>query len=500
MAENSLNDHDTGIAAILFNIEPLSNVEINCIDAVIASLTMWLHRHYELMYANAWNFSFTKPSSSMIGEGLRVKSSLDVDALEHFHGVRSIIYSTDVSTEALELIKQTLQEPTPVMLTMNSFWVPWDENYQKLHAVHSFIIVGIDAATGGFYCTDPYFKQKGILLPLSEFHKGFVRCSTFQIVGDEILDFEQIIEFLIMGIRTEIAGNRPFIQMRELSDALTTSFQPMQETAGYEHFSEMPLFANLADVADGRIKFAHLLRYLGTTYDPCFLAVSEKFKKISSQWGMIRGTLLKMHLTSRWSDVVLQKISLRILNVSIEEQALAQELLAVLSKFQRQGAEEIDDLLAEIDEADGFSEHDAYMEPRSEIERQLVAIWQEVLEVPRIGILDTFFALGGQSIKALNILMRMQRQLQMEVPINILFQYPTIQELAQYLSSKQTILYNAIKIAPVQDYYPLTSAQERMYFLQELVGAVVSYNIPGAFIIEGELERECYEHALYGLI
>ncbi|MGI8582950.1 MAG: non-ribosomal peptide synthetase, partial [Chitinophagaceae bacterium] len=74
---------------------------------------------------------------------------------------------------------------------------------------------------------------------------------------------------------------------------------------------------------------------------------------------------------------------------------------------------------------------DTYMEPRNGIEIKLVEIWQKLLEVERIGIRDNFFELGGHSLLAIQLISAIRRQLAVEVSIGDIFDYPTIESLAE---------------------------------------------------------------------
>ncbi|PSO74788.1 MAG: non-ribosomal peptide synthetase [Cyanobacteria bacterium QH_3_48_40] len=67
-----------------------------------------------------------------------------------------------------------------------------------------------------------------------------------------------------------------------------------------------------------------------------------------------------------------------------------------------------------------------YVAPRTELERQIASIWQEILQVERVGIHDNFFDLGGHSLLIAQLGDRLQGLLQREIPLATLFQYPTI--------------------------------------------------------------------------
>jgi acyl carrier protein len=79
----------------------------------------------------------------------------------------------------------------------------------------------------------------------------------------------------------------------------------------------------------------------------------------------------------------------------------------------------------------------AYEPPESELERRLSAIWSEVLEIDRVGIRDNFFDLGGHSLAAARVVSRVVKQFQLEIPLQSLFQSPTVADMAAVITVYQ---------------------------------------------------------------
>ena len=79
-----------------------------------------------------------------------------------------------------------------------------------------------------------------------------------------------------------------------------------------------------------------------------------------------------------------------------------------------------------------------YVSPRTSTEEQLAQIWGEVLSLERVGIYDNFFDLGGHSLAATRVISLVFKQFQMEVPLQLLFQSPTVDEMAAVIAEHQT--------------------------------------------------------------
>ncbi|WP_410478959.1 amino acid adenylation domain-containing protein, partial [Pseudomonas sp. zfem002] len=93
----------------------------------------------------------------------------------------------------------------------------------------------------------------------------------------------------------------------------------------------------------------------------------------------------------------------------------------------------------------------AYVAPASELERQLAAIWSEVLQVEQIGMSDDFFALGGHSLLATQIVSRLQKELGYHVPLRAMFELNTLQALAEYLVGQQDTRIDEAKADRLSD-------------------------------------------------
>ncbi len=97
------------------------------------------------------------------------------------------------------------------------------------------------------------------------------------------------------------------------------------------------------------------------------------------------------------------------------------------------------DLLALPDPAHSLSDDMVHVGPRDRVEVQLTALWQQVLEIPKIGIHDNFFDLGGHSLKAAQLFFLLEQVYGRHLPLATLFQAPTIAELASVLSREQWV-------------------------------------------------------------
>ncbi len=141
-----------------------------------------------------------------------------------------------------------------------------------------------------------------------------------------------------------------------------------------------------------------------------------------------------------------------------------------------------------------------YVAPTNPIEEKLVQIWSEILGIDEIGIKDNFFKLGGHSLKATSLISKVYKEFHVELSLYQIFDHPTIHELAKEIAGSKESIYASIEKIEEREYYPVSSAQQRMYVLNQIEGDNHSYNLPGVVRIEGEFDQTRFEKAFKQLI
>lgn len=146
-------------------------------------------------------------------------------------------------------------------------------------------------------------------------------------------------------------------------------------------------------------------------------------------------------------------------------------------------------------------EHDNenYEAPRNSIEERLVQIWEEVLSKARVGIKDNFFQIGGQSLKAVQIIARIHKELQTKVELKDIFDTPTIAELSAIIKAGEKDTYEMIKPLEKQPFYELSHAQKQLWFVDKLQDKQVAYNRTLTYIFN-DLNIPAFEKAFETLI
>jgi len=121
-----------------------------------------------------------------------------------------------------------------------------------------------------------------------------------------------------------------------------------------------------------------------------------------------------------------------------------------------------------------------YTPPGNEIERKLVRLCQEILPVGNhhISIDDNFFHLGGHSLTLTVMATRIHKQLDVNIPLAVIFKNPSIKGLARFIREAAKEKYLPLQPIEKREYYPLSPAQKRMYILQQMDPGNTIYNVP----------------------
>jgi amino acid adenylation domain-containing protein len=143
---------------------------------------------------------------------------------------------------------------------------------------------------------------------------------------------------------------------------------------------------------------------------------------------------------------------------------------------------------------------ETFVAPRTPVEEVLVGIWAEVLGLDKLGVQDNFFEWGGHSLLATQVISRVRDAFSVELSLYSLFEAPTISSLGEKIEAarREGLGLQAPPILPrtINENLPLSFAQQRLWFLDQLMPDAPIYNILLAYRVTGQLNVAALEQSL----
>ena len=150
---------------------------------------------------------------------------------------------------------------------------------------------------------------------------------------------------------------------------------------------------------------------------------------------------------------------------------------------------------------------DSYEAPANPTEQLLANIWLQVLNVEQVDRRNSFFELGGHSLLATQLLLRIKQTFSVSLPMRLLFENQSLMSMAQMIMNLSAQAGDAqglddtpLTVVSREHPLPLSFAQQRLWFLDQLVGANSAYNIPMVLRLRGEINEAALTQSLNAII
>ena len=146
-----------------------------------------------------------------------------------------------------------------------------------------------------------------------------------------------------------------------------------------------------------------------------------------------------------------------------------------------------------------YGDGERYRAPADPVEEILTGIYADVLGLSRVGVDDSFFDLGGDSILAMRLIAAINAALGTDLSVRVLFDAPTVAQLVPRLDTRAG-QREPLTVVERPATIPLSFAQNRMWFLNQFAMGDATYNMPTAFRILGALDAEAVRSALEDVV
>ena len=155
-------------------------------------------------------------------------------------------------------------------------------------------------------------------------------------------------------------------------------------------------------------------------------------------------------------------------------------------------------------DANSLQIQNSYLAPKTPIEEIIAAIWAEVLGRERVGRRDNFFAIGGHSLLAGQVISRLRTDFKIQLPFSTIFNSPTVTDLAeaitQFQKNNSKVFVPDLLRTNKQIGIPLSFSQQRLWFLDQLEQGTATYNLSKIIRLKGKLEVSALQQTLQTVV
>ncbi|MEP0264420.1 amino acid adenylation domain-containing protein [Dokdonia sp.] len=142
----------------------------------------------------------------------------------------------------------------------------------------------------------------------------------------------------------------------------------------------------------------------------------------------------------------------------------------------------------------------AYVAPKNNLEEQIIAIWEGILQIDKIGTQDDFFELGGHSLKATQMINQYHKNFEVKLGLKEIFANTTVEAHARLIEKSDVTTHTSIlKVENAKD-YPVSDGQRRLWVLSQFTGGTEIYNMPSSVVLKGDYDVACFCKAIEAAI
>lgn len=141
-----------------------------------------------------------------------------------------------------------------------------------------------------------------------------------------------------------------------------------------------------------------------------------------------------------------------------------------------------------------------YVAPANDLEKQIVKIWEKILQLDTIGTQDDFFELGGHSLKATKLINLYHKAFEVKLGLKEIFSNTTVKEHASLIEKSDVSIHTSIPKTQDAEDYPVSDGQRRLWVLSQFTGDTEVYNMPSRVDLKGTYDVACFSKAVEAAI
>lgn len=311
-------------------IEPCHLNFCTCFEDIIVTVARWKGIPYEPMFYKSWSFQYyPDKSKETLGEKISIWRTLDEETENIICSYMGVYYEriNVQKNEIYTTIVNNLAEKLPVGISMDAYYIPWNPHYGKSHLVSDFLIIGYESDR--YICIDPFVNGNTNSLKMTEMPDDQLGLILFQF-HERNLDInikkilKKSVECTLFGLK---AYHNDFEQMRQLARDINYE-QMRRELKEISNIEYAPTIRALKLIEMSRTAFIDFLETCQLS-DVEYENMREYFLHIVLLWSNVKCMLIKFAVKG-YSPSLLDRIKVKIIEVSEFEEMIAKRILAIL--------------------------------------------------------------------------------------------------------------------------------------------------------------------------
>lgn len=319
----------------MIDIKPVLIGNLTCFEELIVLMLKWNKVPYEYYFIDLLGFDFINIQDSKI-------NSISDRIIEGNEFCSQNIYNIAVRRikkrnlkDDLAIIKNELLNNRPVLLEMDSYWLPWREEYKKLHYFetgHTCMAVGIN--DNSLFCIDTMPVAENGIVSIDDFSNGYIEYIVFNFdnLRKQNYDNLKIFNNIKKIIYKSNYFTNSFDALLYFSKNIQEAFDPIIEFSKYKDANVdvyfFPIIYKIRHISSGYKLMLYLLDYLGKQLEMNFRSMFDvDIIQIHSLWDQVHNLLVKLFYTNSYDKNILTNISLNISDISKYTESLYEKLI-----------------------------------------------------------------------------------------------------------------------------------------------------------------------------
>ncbi len=313
------------------NIKPVHLDGLNCFEDPVFTFVAHYTKEYPLTFSEVFGFEYPTIDTELTGLlGDRIGTSKDsiMDLIEKYCGIGINVVVAKNEYEIFHAIREQLARGIPTPISVDYYWLPWMDAYQKRSVYHYCLATGIEESND-IICLDPYRDPEIHYLPYADFVNCFNRYVNFNIKQlTETIDYQQI---LAESVR-RASDKYHFKKIKCFASDFTSQLNPDKE---FENFNisawEVPLIRNLEYITGERYLYSCFIKYIEEkTKNNSLLTVINELMLIRSKWETVRSILIKGYFKG-YTEETTEKAFAKFMEIADMEEKVLLHLNDVVS-------------------------------------------------------------------------------------------------------------------------------------------------------------------------